>query len=76
MEMEKSLHVFLSQADADGLCTVLGDPFTKDEVDRPLSSTIDRSVFEQAGWIINRDDITVSIRTALFFSPKSVVESF
>jgi hypothetical protein len=47
------------QADADGLCTVLGDPFTKDEVDRPLSTSIDRSVFEQAGWIINRDDITV-----------------
>jgi hypothetical protein len=38
---------------------VLGDPFTKDEVDRPLSTSIDRSVFEQAGWIINRDDITV-----------------
>jgi hypothetical protein len=59
------------QADADGLCTVLGDPFTKDEVDRPLSSTIDRSVFEQAGWIINRDDITVSIRIAIVLTPKS-----
>jgi hypothetical protein len=51
----------LLQADADGLCTVLGDPFTKDEVDRPLSQTIDRSVFEQAGWLINRDDITVRV---------------
>jgi hypothetical protein len=69
--MEKSLNVIILQADADGLCTVLGDPFTKDEVDRPLSSTIDRSVFEQAGWIINRDDITVSIRPAIVFTPKS-----
>jgi len=54
------------QADADGLCTVLGDPLPRDPAVQltpggtpaaPL--IIDKSIFEQAGWVINRDDITL-----------------
>jgi len=58
------------QADADGLCTVLADPLPRGAGDPTLPSTpkdpgtpasiiIDKSVFEEAGWVINRDDITL-----------------
>jgi c-src tyrosine kinase len=61
------------QRDADGLCTALGEPLAarKEEThqhnnsaDPPSLSTqdsflIDKSVFEEAGWVINGDDITL-----------------
>lgn len=55
------------QADADGLCTVLGEPLARDPAAQlpgtPAAAAaplvIDKSAFEQAGWVINRDDITL-----------------
>jgi len=55
------------QADADGLCTVLMEPLGRETglatppVDEapPAPFIIDKSVFEQSGWVINRDDITL-----------------
>ena len=68
-------HVFF-QADADGLCTVLGDALPREggvpttpgregsvpappRAEAPPPIFIDKSIFEQAGWVINREDITV-----------------
>jgi len=55
------------QADADGLCTVLMEPLGRetglatppDDEAPPAPFIIDKSVFEQSGWVINRDDITL-----------------
>lgn len=55
------------QADADGLCTILMDPLGREagpvvtplEEAPPAPFIIDKSVFEQSGWVIKRDDITL-----------------
>lgn len=61
------------QRDADGLCTALGEPLArKEECDLHNNSTlidtsdsnsdtflIDKSLFEEAGWVINRDEVTL-----------------
>lgn len=45
------------QEDADGLCTSLGCPFPREGTSLPY--TVDKTAFEQAGWTIKREDITL-----------------
>ena len=43
--------------DADGLCTALGEALTREG---GAAYSVDKTAFEQAGWTIKREDITVS----------------
>merc|ERR1719273_2405317 len=44
------------QDDSDGLCTVLGDPLS---TAGGVAYSVDKTAFEQAGWTIKREDITL-----------------
>ena len=43
--------------DADGLCTALGEALTREG---GAAYSVDKTAFEQAGWTIKREEITVS----------------
>jgi len=45
------------QEDADGLCTCLGAPLPREGSTTAYS--VDKSAFEQAGWTIKREDVTL-----------------
>ena len=44
------------QEDADGLCTALGEPLSREG---EAAYSVDKTAFEQAGWTIKREDITL-----------------
>ena len=44
------------QEDADGLCTALGSPLSREG---GVAYSVDKTAFEQAGWTIKREDISV-----------------
>merc|ERR1719461_1125825 len=44
------------QEDADGLCTALGEPLSREG---GVAYSVDKTAFEQAGWTIKREDITL-----------------
>ena len=44
------------QEDADGLCTALGSPLSREG---GVAYSVDKTAFEQAGWTIKREDITL-----------------
>jgi len=52
-----SLLVAHYQEDADGLCTSLGEPLSREG--GQVAYSVDKTAFEQAGWTINREDITL-----------------
>jgi len=45
------------QEDADGLCTSLGEPLVREG--GGVAYSVDKTAFEQAGWTIKREDITL-----------------
>jgi len=45
------------QEDADGLCTSLGCPLTREG--GGVAYSVDKNAFEQAGWTIKRDELTL-----------------
>eukprot|EP00090_Calanus_glacialis_P003793 TRINITY_DN12823_c0_g1_i1.p1 TRINITY_DN12823_c0_g1~~TRINITY_DN12823_c0_g1_i1.p1 ORF type:complete len:416 (-),score=101.97 TRINITY_DN12823_c0_g1_i1:734-1981(-) len=45
------------QEDADGLCTTLGEPLSREG--GGVAYSVDKTAFEQAGWTIKREEITL-----------------